>query len=89
VWQQERVLNFDYFPNPFTDQLDIKFNHVLDSDADLEVLDVFGRLLDSGSLVKGTDHITLKGEKYPDGALVIKITQNDGEVASFKAVKMK
>ncbi|MCZ2102539.1 MAG: hypothetical protein LC107_13490, partial [Chitinophagales bacterium] len=66
---RKQLLTFDFFPNPFTEQLDINLGHALDSDGTLEVLDVFGRLLHTATLEKGTDHVTLKGDKFPDGAL--------------------
>ena len=77
----------EYFPNPFRDQLEIKFNHALEANAEMDVLDVFGRLIQTQELKKGTDHISLKGDKFPAGALLIKIRQGNGDIATFKAIK--
>lgn len=82
------VIGMEYFPNPFKDQLEIKFNYPLANDAQLEVTDIFGSLLYSESLKAGTDHLNLKGNDLPAGALLIKVRQGE-DVATFKAIKTK
>ncbi len=87
IWQEGSVVSMEYFPNPFRDQLEIKLNHALEANAEMDVLDVFGRLIQTQELKKGTDHISLKGDKFPAGALLIKIRQGNGDIATFKAIK--
>lgn len=89
IWQKESVANLDFFPNPFKDQLEIKFNYALTDNAELEVLDIFGRLLQSKELNIGEDRAIIKGDDLPAGALVIKIKQQNGDIATFKAMKTK
>ena len=89
IWQKESVANLDFFPNPFKDKLEIKFNYALTDNAELEVLDIFGRLLQSKELHMGEDHTIIKGDDLPAGALVIKINQQNGDIATFKAIKTK
>lgn len=89
LWQEGSVLGLEYFPNPFKDHLEIKFNHALNEEAQLEVMDIFGSLLQSKDLNNGTSHVTIDGTGLPEGALLIKIRQGDGETAIFKAIKTK
>lgn len=89
LWQEGGVLSLEYFPNPFKDHLEIKFNHALNDHAQLEVMDIFGSVLQSKDLNNGTDHVRIDGSSLPEGALLIKIRQADGETSTFKAIKTK
>ena len=89
LWQEGSVLGLEYFPNPFKDHLEIKFNHALNEQAHLEVMDIFGSLLQSKDLNNGTSQVTIDGADLPGGALLIKIRQGDGDTAIFKAIKIK
>lgn len=89
LWQEGSVLGLEYFPNPFKDHLEIKFNHALNEHAQLEVMDIFGSLLQSKDLNNGTSQVTIDGADLPEGALLIKIRQGEGETAIFKAIKIK
>ncbi len=89
TWQQESVATLDFFPNPFTDQLGINFNHALEADAQLDVMDVFGRIFQTMELKKGTEKVSIKGADLPDGAILVKIRQQNGDIATFKAIKIK
>lgn len=86
-WQKESVANLDFFPNPFKDKLEIKFNYALTENAELEIFDIFGKLLQTISLDAGADHVSLNGDDYQAGALVIKIKQQNGDISTFKAIK--
>lgn len=86
-WQKESVANLDFFPNPFKDKLEIKFNYALTENAELEIFDIFGKLLHTISLDAGADRVSLNGDDYQAGALVIKIKQQNGDISTFKAIK--
>lgn len=86
-WQKESVANLDFFPNPFKDKLEIKFNYALTENAELEIFDIFGKLLQTISLDAGADRVSLNGDDYQAGALVIKIKQQNGDISTFKAIK--
>lgn len=89
VWQEENMVGVEYFPNPFKDRLEIKFDTALETVTQLEVSDVLGRLIQTIELNKGTKHFSLIGDNIPDGPIVLKVKHQGGDIATFKAVKMK
>ncbi len=81
--------SLDYYPNPFNDQLVIKFSSALTAQTQLEVIDILGRSLYSEDISKGTESVSIKGQGLPEGTLMIKLKQQNKEVAVFKVVKTK
>jgi Secretion system C-terminal sorting domain len=87
--QHADVFDLKYFPNPFTDNLNITFNESLSSDAVITVKDVFGIEIIKNVVKKGDKDFTLQGEGLPNGALFIEIKTGDGLVSVMKAIKVK
>lgn len=87
--QNADVFDLKYFPNPFTDNLNITFNESLSSEAVITVKDVFGKEIIKNFVKKGDKDFTLQGEGLPNGALFIEIKTGDGLVSVMKAIKVK
>jgi len=86
--QQADVFDLKYFPNPFTDKLNITFNESLSSDATVTVKDVFGQEITKSTVQKGSTAYILQGEGLPNGAMFIEIKTKDGQVSVMKAIKV-
>jgi Secretion system C-terminal sorting domain len=86
--QQADVFDLKYFPNPFTDKLNITFNENLASDATVTVKDVFGKELNRSKVQKGSKEYILQGEGLPNGAMFIEIKTQGGQVSVMKAIKV-
>jgi len=86
--QQADVFDLKYFPNPFTDKLNITFNESLSSDANVTVKDVFGKELTRSKVLKGSTEYILQGDGLPNGAMFIEIKTQDGQVSVMKAIKV-
>jgi Secretion system C-terminal sorting domain len=82
------VLNLKYFPNPFTDKLNITFNESISSDATVTIKDVFGKEITRSKVQKGSTAFILQGEGLPNGAMFIEIKTLDGQVSVMKAIKV-
>lgn len=87
--QEAAVFDLKYFPNPFTDILNITFNESLSSDATLTIKDVFGKEIIKNSIAKGSIDFTINGRNLPNGALFIEIKTTDGQVSVMKAIKIE
>jgi len=87
--QQADVFDLKYFPNPFTDKLNITFNESLSSDAIFTIKDVFGNEITKSNIAKGTLDFTIDGQRLPNGALMIEIKTQDGQVSVMKAIKVE
>jgi Secretion system C-terminal sorting domain len=87
--QEANVFDVKYFPNPFTDKLNITFNESLTSDATFTVRDVFGNEISKNKIAKGSIDYTLEGQNLPNGALLIEIKTAEGQVSVMKAIKIE
>jgi hypothetical protein len=87
--QEANVFDLKYFPNPFTDKLNITFNESLTSDATFTVRDVFGNEIAKNKIAKGSIDYTLEGQNLPNGALLIEIKTSEGQVSVMKAIKIE
>lgn len=86
--QEATVFSTKYYPNPFSDRLNLSFNQALDDNSELKVYDVFGKLVLTRNLKKGITSFELKGNDVPNGALLINITNAQGEKTTLKAIKI-
>lgn len=88
--QQEvkRIGQVRYFPNPVTDQLSIQINSELDGDAQLQVLDLYGRLLQTKQfeMMTGSNDVKLDFSSYVPGMYLVKIRLEEQEY-SLRVVK--
>jgi Secretion system C-terminal sorting domain len=87
--QQANVFDLKYFPNPFTDKLNITFNESLTSDATCTIRDVFGSEISKNKIAKGSIDYTLEGQHLPNGALLIEIKTAEGQISVMKAIKIE
>jgi Secretion system C-terminal sorting domain len=87
--QEANVFDVKYFPNPFTDKLNITFNESLTSDATFTIRDVFGNEITKKSIPMGSADYTVDGQNLPNGALLIEIKTQDGHVSIMKAIKVE
>ncbi len=85
--QEANVWSAKMFPNPFLNQLEITFNNALNDDAVLKMYDIFGQLIITQPLSKGTQAIKLETATVSNGAYIIEIEQKDGSKSILKAVK--
>jgi hypothetical protein len=75
------------FPNPFLNVLEFTFNNALTDDAVLKMYDIFGQLVITQTLIKGSQQLKLETATVPNGAYVIEIEQKDGSKSILKAIK--
>jgi Secretion system C-terminal sorting domain len=87
--QEANVFELKYFPNPFTDKLNITFNEILTSDATCTIRDVFGSEITKNKIAKGSADFTIEGQNIPNGALLIEIKTAEGQVSVMKAIKVE
>ena len=87
--QEANVFDVKYFPNPFTDKLNITFNESLTSDAVFTIRDVFGSEITKNKIAKGSIDFTIEGQNLPNGALLIEIKTAEGQVSFMKAIKIE
>jgi hypothetical protein len=87
--QQADVSNRNYFPNLFTDDLNITFNESLTSEATVMVEDVFGQEITSNMVQKGSTEYKLQEEGLPNGAMYIEIKTLDGQISVMKTSKIQ
>lgn len=87
--QEASVFDLKYFPNPFTDKLNITFNESLTADAIFTIRDVFGNEITKNKIAKGSIDYTLEGQNLPNGALLIEIKTAEGQVSVMKAIKIE
>jgi len=87
--QQPLVLDTEIFPNPFTDKLTINFNHPLQKDAVLKITDIFGKVIKTSVVDKGSVEAHVSGDDLPYGAFMIHIKTEDGNTSSMKAIHIK
>lgn len=85
------VLSIDkIYPNPFTDELNVRFGEVYPSGGDLSIIDVSGRVIFRQTLESSADHVLTLSEpwlKAGPGVYFIRV-RYDGEVKTSKVVKM-
>jgi Secretion system C-terminal sorting domain len=87
--QEASVFTTKYFPNPFTEYLEITFNESLTSEATLSVNDIFGNNLTKVTLPKGINSYKLNGQDLPNGALLMEIKTSEGQASVMKAIKIR
>jgi hypothetical protein len=87
--QEANVFDLKYFPNPFTDKLNITFNESLTSDATYTIRDVFGNEIAKNKIAKGSTDCIIEGQNLPNGALLIEIKTNEGQISVMKAIKIE
>jgi Secretion system C-terminal sorting domain len=87
--QEASVFTTKYFPNPFTEYLEITFNESLTSEATLSVKDIFGNNLTKVTLPKGINSYKLNGQDLPNGALLMEIKTSEGQASVMKAIKIR
>jgi len=87
--QEANVFDVKYFPNPFTEKLNITFNERISSDATVSIKDVFGNEISKSKIAQGSIDYTLEGQNLPNGALLIEIKTKDGQVSVMKAIKIE
>lgn len=87
--QEANVFDLKYFPNPFTDKLNITFNESLSSDAILSIKDIFGNEFAQNKIAKGSIDYILEGQNLPNGALLIEIKTIEGQISVMKAIKIE
>jgi len=85
--QEANVWSAKMFPNPFLNQLEITFYNALNDDAVLKMYDIFGQLVLTQHLSKGSQAIKLETSTVLNGAYFIEIEQKDGSKSILKAVK--
>ena len=74
------------FPNPFHDLLEIKLKSPLDSEAQIQVYDIYGKAITSTYLLEGQDHITLNLNTVSSGMYLINFNSLD-QHKTFKILK--
>jgi len=81
-------LNLSAYPNPTTNYLMLQ----IDASASLsnqsmsyQLYDISGKLLESNTIVASST--TIKMEQMPTGTYLLKVTQNNKEVKTFKIIK--
>lgn len=87
--QEANVFDLKYFPNPFTEKLNITFNESLTADATYTIRDVFGNEIVKNSIPKGSTEFKIEGQQLPNGALMIEIKTTEGKVSVMKAIKIQ
>lgn len=87
--QEANVFDLKYFPNPFTDKLNITFNESLNADATYTIRDVFGNEIVKNKIPKGSIEFKIEGQQLPNGALMIEIKTTEGKVSVMKAIKIE
>jgi hypothetical protein len=78
-------------PNPFLDQVDISFELLEKSKLDIEVRDIWGRLIKtiaSREYTAGTQNFTWDGTSLPDGVYLLFLRTENGAIAK-KMVKVQ
>lgn len=87
--QEASVFTTKYFPNPFTNRLTVTFNEPLAQEATVEISNVFGAVLRTMPVSQGATELLIDGQTLPEGALLIEIKTQEGQISVMKAIKLK
>ena len=85
--EEQVIHDISIFPNPFMDKLHINFNRPLEDHGVINVYDIFGKLVLTNYVFKGDTETFIKGTQLPEGALIIEITEANGNKSKLKAIK--
>ena len=83
----EEHLNFEIFPNPTMDILNIKLNKKIEEKLIINIFNITGQELTTNTLYKGTDTISLNLTSFSSGIYIIKFQFGNGLVLSRKIIK--
>jgi Zn-dependent metalloprotease len=72
--------NLGVYPNPFNDQLTVKFNSDLKETVKVEISDMFGKTIENRmwNIDMGTNNLDLNLEDYAAGMYFLKVTSAEG-----------
>lgn len=72
--------NLSVYPNPFNGQLTVKFNIDAKETVNVQISDMFGKLIESKAwpVDMGTNILTLDLENYASGMYIVKVTSSNG-----------
>jgi len=77
-------LNLSAYPNPTTNYLMLQIDN-FDKDLSYQLFDISGKLLESNTIVANSTTFTM--EALPTATYLLKVTQNNKEVKTFKIIK--
>jgi hypothetical protein len=80
-------LDSKIFPNPFAESITLNLATPLATAADLELLDVNGRLLRSQALAAGTETTQMEGLSLPAGNYLLRVVTADGKVEMVRLLE--
>ena len=78
-------LTFTAYPNPTTDYLILRIEEYNNPDLSYQLFDINGKILDTHKITIGETTIAMSN--FVAGTYVLKITNNNQEVKSFKIIK--
>ncbi len=68
----------DVFPNPTSERLNISFSMPFEKDLQVVFFDITGKVLDTFTILKGSEGALIDVTKYPAGIYLLKISGNTG-----------
>ena len=77
----------EVFPNPIHDVLRIVLKLDLVKQSQLEIIDIYGRIIKQEFLKKGLDHYEINSSGIEPGVYLLRLSDEDGVIDFVKIVK--
>jgi len=80
---------FNHFPNPFSDFVYLVFTDILSNDLDYTIFDISGKMVASGTQLKGQGYYQIDVQDLPPGAYFANLVfgENTSESRTIKLIK--